>query len=474
MARLLFLQNLEHEYLGPMYISSMVRSQGHECRLALGHALGDFESELTRFKPDLVGFSVMSGSHPWALRMAQAVKKEFGIRNIFGGAHPTFFPEFIEQNDIDMILRGEGEESVAELLNRIDTHQSLTDIPNVWCRNGALYRNDVRPLRQHLDDYPFPDRALYDGLEGKLDRTVRNVITSRGCPWRCSFCFEEAQRELYRGKGKYVRLRSIDKVIEECLELRRLPGVACIYFADDVFGLNKKWTREFLLRYRREVGLPFICLVRADMVASDVDYAERLAEGGCKTVFFGLESGDEALRNVVLAKHLTNVQIETAAARLHDAGIPFRTFNMMALPGETVEQAYSTVELNIRIKTDYPWCSIATPFPGTAFHEYAVAHGHLRKDFHPDELARSFFADTALTDRSATVLENLHKFFQTAVLWPWTFPLIKRLITLPPNVFFRGWFALVYFFVYLRSERRRFWPTLKFGIRNYRHLMAKR
>src|SRR6266404_3616400 len=119
-------------------------------------------------------------------------------------------------------------------------------------------------------------------------------------------------REMYSGKGKYVRIRKIGKVIEECRALKESTGVRTIYFSDDVFGMSKKWLYEFLPEYQREVGLPFICLVRADIVASDREYAFRLAEGGCKSVFFGVESGNESLRNKVLVKQLSDAQIETA------------------------------------------------------------------------------------------------------------------------------------------------------------------
>src|SRR5579862_9339447 len=220
MARLLFLQDMEYEFLGPMYISSMAKTHGHEVRLAIGNTLDEFNAELSSFKPDVVGFSVMSGSHKWALGIAESVKKEFGVRNIFGGAHPTFFPEFIDESPVDMILRGEGEDSVLELLDKIDSKQSLSEIPNIWYKNGSISKNDLRSLRPSVDDYPFPDRVLYNSLEKRIDRSIRNVITSRGCPWHCSFCFEDAMREMYDGKGKYVRIRAIDSVIEECLELK--------------------------------------------------------------------------------------------------------------------------------------------------------------------------------------------------------------------------------------------------------------
>ena len=473
MASLLFLQNLEYEFLGPMYVSSMAKSRGHECNLALGQSVDDFRQTIEQVHPDLIGFSIMSGSHTWALRIAQQIKQEYGIPNIFGGAHPTFFPDFINEESVDMVLRGEGEESVVDLLDNLDRKKSLTTIPNIWFKNGQVYKNDVRPLRTNLDDYPFPDRTLYNSLNGKLDRTVRNVITSRGCPWHCSFCFEDAMREIYDGKGKYVRIRNIEHVIEECLQLKHSTDVRTIYFADDVFGMSKSWLYEFLPRYKKEVGLPFICLVRADIVASDREYAFRLAEGGCRSVFFGVESGNEELRNKVLVKQLSDQQIEDAARNLHDAGVPFRTYNIVALPGESLDDAFSTVEMNIKIKADYPWCSVFSPFPGTALTQFAIDEGYLDRDFDPEQLSRSFFTDTKLKIEASRELQNLQKFFQTAVLWPWTFPIVKKLIRMKPNIVFTLWFGIIYFYVYLKSEQRSFWKTLKFGMKNYSHVLAK-
>ncbi|MEE9169518.1 MAG: radical SAM protein [bacterium] len=474
MARLLFLQNLEYEFLGPMYISSMVKQNAHECQLALGQTLADFSSIIDDYRPDIVGFSVMSGSHSWGREMAAEIKHSYGIPNVFGGAHPTFFPKFAEEEPVDMIARGEGEETMLDVMDRIDQGKPFDDVPNLSLKkNGGLVHKPFRDLRRDLDDYPFPDRHLYDTLNKRFDRSVRNVITSRGCPFHCTFCFEDAMRELYRGKGKYVRIRRIDKVIEECKQLKSETDVRIIYFADDVFGMSKRWLYDFLPVYRREVGLDFICLVRADIVASDDEYAYRLAEGGCRSVFFGVESGNEKLRNIVLKKQLTDEQIISAAELLHDAGIKFRTYNIMGLPEETLEDAISTVELNIKLKADYPWCSIFSPFPGTELTEYALRKGYLDEQFEPSGLSTSFFIKSDLKMPNIMEICNLQKFFQTAVLWPATFPIIKQLIRLKPNRLFVWWFGLFYFFVYIKSERRNPWATFIFAIRNFRHVLAK-
>jgi len=143
------------------------------------------------------------------------------------------------------------------------------------------------------------------------------------------------------------------------------------------------------------------------------------------------------------------------------------------LPDETLKDAFSTVELNIRIKADYPWCSLFSPFPGTELTDYAFAKGYLSPTFEYEALSKSFFLDSQLELPDISRMQNLQKFFQTAVLWPASFPVVKQLIKLPPNLIFRAWFGLIYFLVYIRSERRSFFTTLKFAVRNYRHVLAK-
>jgi len=474
MAKILFLQNMDYEFVGPMYLSSMLKEQGHECALEIGHTLKDFTTAISDFTPDIVGFSIMSGSHDWARKMAGEVKSEFGIANVFGGAHPTFFPDFVREENVDCVVRGEGEESLLAMMDAIDNGESFDEIPNLsFMKDGSPVHNPLRNLAKRLDDYPFPDRTLYSTLDKSQKRIVRNVITSRGCPFHCSFCFEDAMRELYDGKGKYVRIREIDEVIEECIALKNSTPVEVIYFADDVFGMKRKWLYDFLEEYKKKVNLPFICLVRADLVVSDRAYAFKLAEAGCKSVFFGVESGNEDLRNQVLKKQLNDDQIIEAAKLLHEAGITFRTYNILGLPDETLEDAFSTVELNIKIKADYPWCSIFSPFPGTELADYARAKGYLSPTFSVEELDKSFFLSSQLKLKDIRKMQNLQKFFQTAVLWPWTFPLIKQLIKVPPNIAFRAWFGLIYFYVYIRSEHRSFWETLRFAASNYKHVLAK-
>lgn len=472
MAKLLFLQNHEAEFLGPMYISAELKCAGHDCLLAVGNNIEDFTSVIEAYVPDAVAFSVMTGGHLWALEMAGKVRALSKAIIIMGGPHPTFLPSVASHPDIDFAVRGEGEQTMLDILNRIAAGEAIGGIPNVlYKENGKVVETPVRPLVEDLDEIAMADRSLYDVLGEKRDKRVQRLITARGCPFDCAFCFQGSMRKLYAGKGRLLRVRRAEKVIEECLYLKHERGAEVIFFADDCFGVDRKWLYPFLKAYRAEVGLPFVCLARADLIAQDDVYAQSLADAGCESVFFGIETGNERLRNDVLHKRLSNADIIVAADRLHAAGIKFRTYNILGLPGETLEDAFSTVELNIRIKADYPWCSIFAPYPGTPLASEAMRQGVLSSTFNEDDMTESFFVGSALKMPHIREMENLQKFFQTLVLWPWTMPLVRRLIRLRPNILFSLWFGFVYFLLYIKSERRSFWATLRFAFANARHVL---
>ena len=472
MGKLLFLQNHDAEFLGPMYISAELKRAGHQCRLAVGRSVEDFRPVIEEYAPDALGLSVMTGGHLWALEIAGRLRQLTKAVIIMGGPHPTFCPGVAAHPNLDLAVRGEAEQAMIEIMGRIDTGQDFQGIANVLCRvDGVVVETPVRPLVEDLDLIAPADRSLYDVLGDKREVRVQRVITARGCPFDCAFCFQGSMRVLYAGKGRLMRVRRAATVIEECLRLKEEHKAEVIFFADDCFGVDRKWLYPFLENFRAKVGLPFVCLARADIIARDAEYAPRLAAAGCESVFFGIETGNERLRNEVLNKRLSNADIITAAEQLHQAGIRFRTYNIVGLPGETLEDALSTVDLNVRIQADYPWCSIFAPYPGTPLASEAVRLGFLPESFSEDDMTESFFVGSALDMPNIREMENLQKFFQTLVLWPWSRPLVRRLLGLRPNMLFSLWFGFVYFILYLRSERRSFWSTLRFALANARHVL---
>jgi radical SAM superfamily enzyme YgiQ (UPF0313 family) len=449
-----------------MYLSAGLKAHGHDCEVLIGSKATDFIDTIEKIRPDLIAFSVMTGMHTWAVRLAGELKKRHPCPIILGGPHPTFFPEIIQEKVIDLICRGEGEGALLDLADALAAKQDISDIANLWvkCSDGRIVKNDIRPLEQNLDILACPDRELYARYPGLGNNPVLVVTTSRGCPYDCTFCFNHQLAELYKGKGRFVRHRSPASVIDEIERNRKSRQVSRVYFADDTFSLNRAWLEEFLPLYGKSFDrLPFHCLIRINQI--DDPLATMLRENGCESVFFGIESGDERFRNAILGKAITDDDIRRGAAILKKNAISFRSYNIVGFPGETFGQALQTVQLNIDIKTDFPWCSIFMPYPGTRLAEYAREQGYL-DDLTVDSVGNSFHRTSILLNPDRDRLINLHKFFQTAVLCPPALPLIKLLTKLPVNNLFQMWFNLVYFYLLLRSEGRNFWQTVGIAVRN--------
>jgi anaerobic magnesium-protoporphyrin IX monomethyl ester cyclase len=258
-------------------------------------------------------------------------------------------------------------------------------IPNLIVKgDGELHENPPRPFLQDLDALPFPDRELW----GTPQRTVFSVIANRGCPYACTYCFNHQHKRL--AEGRYVRQRGIDNVIAECIELRDRYGATKIDFQDDIFILDKTWLREFAPRFRDEVGLPFWCHVRANLITEEV--VSLLKEGGCVAVAMGVEAGNDELRNLILKRRLDREEIVRTGRWLIEYGIDLLTQNMIALPGETIEMAFETVAVNAQIKPQHMNLYFFQPYPGTELAQYSVDHGYFDGDFsdYPESyLARS-------------------------------------------------------------------------------------
>lgn len=467
MAKIAFVQKLAFEYLGIMHISSVLKANGHNVEIFIGGNFEKLANDIKSYGANLVGFSCHTGNYSWCSHAAEAIKNLNNVLTVFGGPHPTFFPEIITSPHIDAVCQGEGEMASLELADKFDKKEDITKIPNCWFKqNGQIIKNDLRPLIEDLDSIPFPDREMYYKNYPFLNISLKSFMAGRGCPFKCSYCFNESMQQLYSHKGRYVRYRSVENVLEEIKSVYRKYGMRTVYMIDDTFILNKSWACEFLERYAKEIKLPLICLVRVDLLNEEI--VKKLKNANCRAVFFGIESGNEQLRNLVLNKNITNRQIIEAAKLLKSYGIKYRTYNMMGIPGETLDDAFQTIKINSTINTDYPWCSILQPYPKTKIEKYALAHSLF--DSGQAHISASFFHDTILHFKQKRELLNLQKLFFFAVKFPRLTPLIKMLIKLPPNLFFDLAFQIGYALSYWKSENLKLKEFISLGLRNFRDL----
>jgi anaerobic magnesium-protoporphyrin IX monomethyl ester cyclase len=434
-------------HTGVMSISAVLKKAGHECDILIENLERDFIEAVIKYQPDAVGIPCTTGLHLWATETARRIKKRMDIPIIVGGPHPTFYPDTIGDSSIDVICIGEGEYPMLELAQNIDKGDNITRIRNLWVRDsrGQIHRNRLRPLIQDLDALPFIDREIYHKYRPlrAYDHSPL-IITGRGCPYSCSFCFNKALRDMYSETGgRYVRRRSIMNVIDEITRIKATYDVRRIIFMDDIFILDHKWVFSFLEAYRQHVALPFSCLVRADLI--DEPLVKALKDSGCFFVRMGIESGSEQLRNQVLNKKIASQQIKNAAHLIKKYDITLSTNSILGIPGETMDTALETLQMNIDIRPNFAWCALMQPYPKTELADYAIAHGFLRRDFSFDDLDHSYFFSTPIEIRDKTAVTNLQKFFSICVAFPFLLPVVKRLAErTPANALFDLIFKLYY------------------------------
>jgi anaerobic magnesium-protoporphyrin IX monomethyl ester cyclase len=434
MARIVFVQKIAEEWLGPMYLSAMLKKHGHETNAVVAVLEKDPVERVVALQPDIVAFSCLTKDYHWALRVAARIRDRCDALRVFGGTHVMLNAEtVIAQPEVDALCVGEGEHAIAELADAVAAGTDYSSIPNLWVkRNGDIVRNGMRNLVEDLDTLPFPDRKLYAAYPYFAKRAKRPIAMSRGCPYDCTYCHNSPKKALFHGKGKYVRWRSVDNVLAEIDDIERSGYVHVLHYIDDGFGMNRAYMKELLTRLlARERRHNMQANLRADMVTDELCVLLREYGPSRLRLRIAVESGNEEYRRVVLKKSLTNGKLLQAAETFHRHGVGFSTYNMLCLPGETYENGLETLRLNLQLRPSGTYCFVFQPYPGTALADYAVEKGYLtRADVErlgsSDDQA-GYGSRSPLRQPEVGKLQNLQRMFQTVIRFPILAPIATRL-----------------------------------------------
>jgi len=428
---------------GVAFLSAVLKEAGHQTALvSINEQLGPIPTDdelLTRVnaeKPGLIGFSIVTVQYQYAVQTARKIKRAFPhVPIIAGGIHATMDPEgCLKEGVFDYACVGEGEEALVELASAIEQGGETTGIRNIWARrDGEIRRNPVRPFAA-LEKLPPKDYGIFD-FQRMIDAKDGwvGLMASRGCPFRCSYCFNHKIVELYQKETglsgrdlNYIRHHSVDSVVEDIEHLlTHYKNIKWFIFDDDLFTFDKGYAAEFARKYRKVTELPFVC--NAHVKFFDAEMAGLLAEGGCRIVKFGVESGSERVRSDVMRRHMTNDEIEEAFAAANAAGLHTSAFVMMGLPTETAGEMDETVRLLARIKAGRFRWAIFFPFVNTDAYDLAVGKGQV--DFEKMKTMSNFTDDSCL-DFGPKV--NL-KIAKLRAAYPWYVnahaedPVVKRL-----------------------------------------------
>lgn len=423
------------EHLGIEYISSILKLSGHETKLFVDPLLFDDEfitvkplarlfdskkniiNNLGKYRPDLICMSVVSSFYPWASQIAKMIKENMDTPILMGGIHPSSVPEFVIKNPhVDMVCVGEGEYPILELANSLASGKSDHSIRNIWFKkSGEIIKNDIRPLIEDLDSLPFPDKDLYFSESPHFSKSYY-IAASRGCPHSCTYCCNSYYKTLYKDKGKYVRLRSVNNVIAELKQAKEKYNIKPIFFLDDCFGYNIDWLKEFSAKYRDEIGIGFYCMMfPSNKMKESLKY---LKEAGCGEIEIGVQSWDTETRKNVFKRNVSNeIMLETMKL-IRKENINLVTGDILGYPGQKEEHIIKAAQIYSEIRPSRTYPFILKYFPKTGITNYALEDGSLSAEDYKKILSGDYgkylSADGNMTKKD--VLQYLFLFLLVRIL----------------------------------------------------------
>ncbi|GAB4324181.1 MAG: hypothetical protein Kow0069_29660 [Promethearchaeota archaeon] len=460
--------------LGLATLASYVNPR-HPCKVVdMTFHNRDWQEHLTRevaqFKPGVVGVSCVTFNLQRSLEIASRIKELWPeVFVLFGGVHPTLLPgETLAHPQVDGVVLGDGEETLVEVLERLEGGQGLEGVRGLWYKDerGSTVKNPRRECLFDLDALPFVDWDLWD-----LDAYLLNpfahkelpISASRGCPFKCTFCSNAAlERD---SKGKHYRIMSPKRVIEEIeYQTKKYAGkVRWLFFWDDVFYPRWRDFREFCELYEK-AGLHrrFFWSVntRVDLVTER--WASLAARAGCFYVRLGVETGNEKLRALVLGKRISDRQVSRARSILAERDVLVRFNLMLGVPGDDARTLRETAGIVKREKPDYYFFAIYQPLPRTELVARLEELGW-RVDASQWANNRNFF-DRALV--STPTLKARHvRLYQRLQVARAGFEFFRRAVKLGGTVFFRD--LLLYFTRWRRQYNANPWLLATATLRNY-------
>jgi radical SAM superfamily enzyme YgiQ (UPF0313 family) len=384
--------------LGLCYLARYLLDANYDVKIidcvAQRLSLEELSSKIIEYSPTIVGVSSTTVAFYYAKQVLSLVKSiNPEIITVLGGAHITaFHKESMEEcESIDIGVLGEGEQTLLDIVRKIDNNNSIDTVKGIVFReNRTVIVNERRPIVRDLDKIPFPARELLPNLSsyvhtafrGKKKKLTTTMITSRGCPFRCAYCDQSVF-------GRIWRSHSADYVFSEMKLLKEAFGVEFIAIEDDNFTLSEERVKAIckkIIRYPLDIG--WVCSGRADNV--DDEMLRLMKTAGCETIYVGIESGSPRILRL-LNKNISKNKINEGIRKIKENGIKVLGSFILGVPSETKEEMVQTLDYALSLPLDGVSFFIFTPYPRTELRELAFQYGKVStnwKDYtgHPSAL----------------------------------------------------------------------------------------
>ncbi len=338
----------------------------------------DFNNLYNNYQPDLIMVSAVSLGYKLTIDLL----KYIDVPIIIGGVHSIVAPEdMIGNPKITHIIRGEPEDILLELVDKILNNKSLENFKGIWYKkNGEIIKNEGILFVDDLNKLPMPDWSIFDDrhfykpFKGKIYR-MGHYAVNRGCPFSCSYCVHSILQK--HTKNEY-REMNIEKAINELKILTKKYKIEMLKIWDDTFSGYKKDVSRFLKRYIQEINLPFMIQTRPETITEE--YAKLLKEANCVNLNLGIESGNEKIRSEILKRPTKDENIIKGFQLCKKYDLRTTANVILGLPKETKKELFETIELTKKCQPSVTHVFLLHPYKGTPIREWAIKNNWIDED----------------------------------------------------------------------------------------------
>jgi len=407
--------------IGLAYLASSIKKQNSQDNIRIldcpkeRYNIEDFEKFVKKYQPDVVGFTAFSFEIPVAFRYISIVKKiDKRIITVLGGIHASTSPgTVLENKDVDFLFLGEAENSFPELIKQLKKKQGkFNDISGLgYIRDNKIHINKSKII-ENLDTLPIPDYDLIDPRTYPRNYISKNhpvapILTSRGCPFSCTFCSGHVV------SGKKWRFRNPWKIVEEIKMLKKKYGIKEFQIWDDNFTLRKDRAMKFCdLLLKEKINLPWWCPNGLRLETLDKELLQKMKDSGFYAINLGIESGSEKIQKD-MKKDLNLKKLEEIVNIINELDIRCQGFFMIGYPTETKEDILKTINLAKKLKLYRASFFLFQPLLGSEAYYTLKAQGKLPKDF---SSIKADYQKTSILPSGINDFQELRKLHRKAIL----------------------------------------------------------